>query len=101
MRTIHQFILPGKCDSCQLVMGFTRLEPGSNWNTMPAHTHERRTEMYMYFDIADDAAVFHFMGAGDETRHLAMHNPYTFCWAMGGENQVFDDMDGIAISALR
>ena len=114
VRTIHQF-----CDSCQLVMGFTRLEPGSNWNTMPAHTHERRTEMYMYFDIAPDAAVFHFMGAGDETRHLAMHNhdvvvspmwsihagvgtrAYTFCWAMGGENQVFDDMDGIAISALR
>jgi len=119
VRTIHQFILPGKCDSCQLVMGFTRLEPGSNWNTMPAHTHERRTEMYMYFDIADDAAVFHFMGCGDETRHLAMHNhdvvvspmwsihagvgtrAYTFCWAMGGENQVFDDMDGIAVNALR
>ncbi len=119
VRTIHQFILPGKCDSCQLVMGVTRLEPGSNWNTMPAHTHERRTEMYMYFDIAPDAAVFHFMGAGDETRHLAMHNhdvvvspmwsihagvgtrAYTFCWAMGGENQVFDDMDGIAISELR
>ena len=119
VRTIHQFILPGKCDSCQLVMGFTRLEPGSNWNTMPAHTHERRTEMYMYFDIAPDAAVFHFMGEGTETRHLAMHNhdvvvspmwsihagvgtrAYTFCWAMGGENQVFDDMDGIAISALR
>jgi 4-deoxy-L-threo-5-hexosulose-uronate ketol-isomerase len=119
VRTIHQFILPGKCDSCQLVMGFTRLEPGSNWNTMPAHTHERRTEMYMYFDIAPDATVFHFMGAGDETRHLAMHNhdvvvspmwsihagvgtrAYTFCWAMGGENQVFDDMDGIAVADLR
>jgi len=86
---------------------------------MPAHTHERRTEMYMYFDIADDATVFHFMGTGDETRHLAMHNhdvvvspmwsihagvgtrAYTFCWAMGGENQVFDDMDGIAVNALR
>ncbi|MBR1586982.1 MAG: 5-dehydro-4-deoxy-D-glucuronate isomerase [Kiritimatiellae bacterium] len=119
VRTIHQFILPGKCDSCQLVMGFTRLEPGSNWNTMPAHTHERRTEMYMYFDIDDDATVFHFMGTGDETRHIAMHDhdvvvspmwsihagvgtrAYTFCWAMGGENQVFDDMDGIAVNALR
>jgi 4-deoxy-L-threo-5-hexosulose-uronate ketol-isomerase len=119
VRTIHQFILPGKCDSCQLVMGFTQLAPGSNWNTMPAHTHERRTEMYMYFDIAEDATVFHFMGTGDETRHLAMHNhdvvvspmwsihsgvgtrAYTFCWAMGGENQVFDDMDGIAVNALR
>ena len=119
LRTIHQFILPGRCDSCQLVMGYTELEPGSNWNTMPAHTHERRTEVYMYFDIAPDAAVFHFMGPGDETRHIAMHNhdvvvspmwsihagvgtrAYTFCWAMGGENQVFDDMDGIAIADLR
>lgn len=119
VRTIHQFILPGKCDSCQLVMGFTVLAEGSNWNTMPAHTHERRTEMYMYFDIGDDATVFHFMGKGDETRHLAVHdhdvvvNPmwsihsgvgtraYKFCWAMGGENQVFDDMDGIAINALK
>ena len=119
VRTIHQYILPGKCESCQLVMGVTRLEPGSNWNTMPAHTHERRTEMYMYFDIAPDAAVFHFMGAGDETRHIAMHNhdvvvspmwsihagvgtrAYTFCWAMGGENQVFDDMDGIKIEDLK
>ena len=119
VRTIHQFILPGKCESCQLVMGFTQLEKGSNWNTMPAHTHERRTEMYMYFDIAPDATVFHLMGQGDETRHLAMHNhdfvvspmwsihagvgtrAYTFCWAMGGENQVFDDMDGIKIEDLR
>ena len=119
VRTIHQFILPGKCDSCQLVMGFTELAPGSNWNTMPAHTHERRTEMYMYFNIAPDATVFHLMGPGDETRHLAMRNhdvvvspmwsihagvgtrAYTFCWAMGGENQVFDDMDGIAVSDLK
>lgn len=119
VRTIHQFILPGKCDSCQLVMGFTVLAEGSNWNTMPAHTHERRTEMYMYFDIGDDATVFHFMGKGDETRHLAVHDhdvvvspmwsihsgvgtrAYKFCWAMGGENQVFDDMDGIAINALK
>ena len=119
LRTIHQFILPGRCDSCQLVMGYTELEPGSNWNTMPAHTHERRTEIYMYFGIEPDQCVFHFMGPGDETRHLAMHDhdvvispmwsihsgvgtkAYTFCWAMGGENQVFDDMDGIAVSALR
>ena len=119
VRTIHQFILPGKCDSCQLVMGFTRREPRSNWNTMSALKHARRTEMYMYFDIDEDATVFHFMGTGDETRHLAMHNhdvvvspmwsihagvgtrAYTFCWAMGGENQVFDDMDGIAVNALR
>ena len=119
VRTIHQFILPGKCDSCQLVMGFTQLEAGSNWNTMPAHTHERRTEMYMYFNIDPDATVFHMMGQGNETRHLTMHNhdfvvspmwsihagvgtrAYTFCWAMGGENQVFDDMDGIKIEDLR
>ena len=119
VRTIHQFILPGRCDSCQLVMGYTELEPGSNWNTMPAHTHERRTEVYMYFDIAPDATVFHFMGPGDETGHIAMHNhdvvvspmwsihagvgtrAYSFCWAMGGENQVFDDMDGIAVGDLR
>ena len=119
VRTINQYILPGKCDSCQLVMGFTQLEPGSNWNTMPAHTHERRTEMYMYFNIDEDATVFHFMGSGQETRHLAMKNhdvvvspmwsihagvgtrAYSFCWAMGGENQVFDDMDGIEINALR
>lgn len=119
LRTIHQFILPGRCDSCQLVMGYTELEPGSNWNTMPAHTHERRTEIYMYFGIEPDQCVFHFMGPGDETRHLAMHDhdvvvspmwsihagvgtkAYTFCWAMGGENQVFDDMDGIAVKDLK
>lgn len=119
LRTIHQFILPGRCDSCQLVMGYTELEPGSNWNTMPAHTHERRTEIYMYFGIEPGQCVFHFMGPGDETRHLAVHDhdvvvspmwsihsgvgtkAYTFCWAMGGENQEFDDMDGIAVSALR
>ncbi|MDD4622819.1 MAG: 5-dehydro-4-deoxy-D-glucuronate isomerase [Kiritimatiellae bacterium] len=118
-RTIHQYILPGKCESCQLVMGVTRLEPGSNWNTMPAHTHERRTEMYMYFGIEPEATVFHFMGPCDETRHLTVHNrdvvvspmwsihsgvgtrAYTFCWAMGGENQAFDDMDGIATDDLR
>ena len=86
---------------------------------MPAHTHERRTEIYMYFGIEPGQCVFHFMGPGDETRHLAVHDhdvvvspmwsihsgvgtkAYTFCWAMGGENQEFDDMDGIAVSALR
>ena len=118
-RTINRLLVKEVVPCCQLQMGMTELVPGSTWNTMPAHTHERRTEMYMYFDIAPDAAVFHFMGAGDETRHIAMHNhdvvvspmwsihagvgtrAYTFCWAMGGENQVFDDMDGIKIEDLK
>lgn len=118
-RTIYQYIHKNGVKSCQLVMGFTSLEAGSVWNTMPAHTHERRTEVYMYFDVADDAAVFHFMGPQTETRHIAMANcsavispmwsihsgcgtrAYSFCWAMGGENQEFNDMDGIAIPDLR
>ncbi len=118
-RTIYQYIHENGIKSCQLVMGFTRLEPGSVWNTMPCHTHERRTEVYMYFDVAEDAKVFHFMGPGDETRHIAVANgqtvlspmwsihsgcgtrAYTFCWAMGGENQRFDDMDHIAIQDVK
>ena len=118
-RTIYQYIHENGIKSCQLVMGFTALEPGSVWNTMPCHTHERRTEVYMYFNIADDAKVFHFMGPGDETRHIALENEqsvispmwsihsgcgtraYTFCWAMGGENQRFDDMDHIAIQDVK
>ncbi|MBN2684784.1 MAG: 5-dehydro-4-deoxy-D-glucuronate isomerase [Pontiellaceae bacterium] len=118
-RTIYQYIHENGIQSCQLVMGFTALEPGSVWNTMPCHTHERRTEVYMYFNIADDAKVFHFMGPGDETRHIALENgqavispmwsihsgcgtrAYTFCWAMGGENQCFTDMDHIAIQNVK
>ena len=118
-RVINQFIHPDVLETCQLSMGMTCLEPGSNWNTMPAHTHERRTEIYMYFGIEPGQCVFHFMGPGDETRHLAVHDhdvvvspmwsihsgvgtkAYTFCWAMGGENQEFDDMDGIAVETLR
>ena len=118
-RTIYQYIHENGIKSCQLVMGFTALEPGCVWNTMPCHTHERRTEVYMYFGIADDAKVFHFMGPGDETRHIAVANEqavispmwsihsgcgtraYTFCWGMGGENQRFDDMDHIAIKDLK
>jgi 4-deoxy-L-threo-5-hexosulose-uronate ketol-isomerase len=118
-RTIYQYIHEGGIKSCQLVMGFTSLAPGSVWNTMPCHTHERRTEVYLYFALADEARVFHFMGTGDETRHLVMAEgqaalspawsihcgcgtgAYSFCWAMGGENQRFDDMDGIAIGDLR
>jgi 4-deoxy-L-threo-5-hexosulose-uronate ketol-isomerase len=118
-RTIYQYIHEKGIKSCQLVMGFTALEPGSVWNTMPCHTHERRTEVYMYFGLDADSQVFHFMGPGDETRHIAMADgqavispmwsihagcgtrAYTFCWGMGGENQRFDDMDHIAIKDLK
>jgi 4-deoxy-L-threo-5-hexosulose-uronate ketol-isomerase len=118
-RTIHKYIHPEGIKSCQLVMGFTVLDEGSVWNTMPPHTHTRRSEIYLYFDIAPEARVFHFMGRPDETRHVvvadrqAVISPawsihcatatrrYTFCWAMGGENQTFDDMDGVQIGTLR
>lgn len=119
LRTINQFIHPDVLRTCQLSMGMTRLESGSVWNTMPAHTHERRMEIYMYFELPEDQAVFHFMGEGSQTRHLVLHNEeavispswsihcgagtsnYTFIWAMGGENQTFDDMDVINIPELR
>jgi 4-deoxy-L-threo-5-hexosulose-uronate ketol-isomerase len=112
-RVISQSIIPGIVDTCQVVMGFTELSPGSNWNTMPVHTHRRRTEVYMYFDLADDQCVFHFMGEPDETRSIVVRNGqavaspswsihsgvgtrnYTFIWAMGGENQDFPDMDHV------
>ncbi len=118
-RTIYQYIHEKGIKSCQLVMGFTALESGSVWNTMPCHTHERRTEVYMYFGLEEDSKVFHFMGPGDETRHIAVSNEqallspmwsihsgcgtraYTFCWAMGGENQRFDDMDHIKVADLK
>ncbi len=118
-RTIYKCIYPGGIPSCQLVMGFTQLVEGSNWNTMPPHTHARRTEVYLYFNLQDDARVFHLLGTAAETRHIvvsdrqavispawSMHSGvgtrrYAFCWAMGGENQIFDDMDPIPMSALR
>jgi 4-deoxy-L-threo-5-hexosulose-uronate ketol-isomerase len=118
-RTIHKFIVPGVVESCQLTMGMTVLEPGSVWNTMPCHTHERRMEVYFYFDLAPDQVVFHLMGRPDETRHLVVGNEqavispswslhsgvgtqaYTFIWGMVGENQVFDDMDHLKPSDLR
>ena len=118
-RSIYQSIRPGIVDSCQIVMGFTQLAPGSVWNTMPPHTHRRRSEIYMYFDLDEDCNVFHFMGEPGETRSLVVRNGeavvspswsihsgvgmrnYTFVWGMGGENQEFDDMDHIAPNDLR
>ena len=118
-RTICKYILPGQVESCQLVMGMTKLEEGSVWNTMPCHTHDRRMEVYLYFDMKDDALVFHYMGEPTETRHIVMKNEqavispswsihsgcgtraYTFIWGMVGENQAFDDMDGVAMGDLR
>ena len=118
-RVINQFIHPDVLKTCQLSMGMTVLEPGSVWNTMPAHTHERRMEIYMYFEVPEDQVVFHMMGQGQETRHIVMRNEeavispswsihsgagtsnYTFIWAMGGENQEFDDMDNIPTQDLR
>ncbi len=118
-RVINQFIHPDVLKTCQLSMGMTVLESGSVWNTMPAHTHERRMEVYMYFEVPEDQVVFHMMGQGQETRHIVMQNEqavispswsihagagtasYTFIWAMGGENQAFDDMDVIPTTRLK
>ncbi|MBQ7665274.1 MAG: 5-dehydro-4-deoxy-D-glucuronate isomerase [Synergistaceae bacterium] len=118
-RTINQFIHPNVLKTCQLSMGLTELESGSVWNTMPAHTHERRMEIYTYFEIPEGNIVFHFMGQGQETRHIVMNNfdavispswsihagagtsNYSFIWAMGGENQEFDDMDTIPPSEMK
>jgi 4-deoxy-L-threo-5-hexosulose-uronate ketol-isomerase len=118
-RTIYKFIVPEVLPTCQLSMGMTKLEPGSLWNTMPCHTHERRMEVYFYFNVADDAAVFHMLGEPQETRHILVHNEqavispswsihsgvgtraYTFIWGMVGENQVFGDMDHLAVRDLR
>jgi 4-deoxy-L-threo-5-hexosulose-uronate ketol-isomerase len=117
-RTIYKYIHPNGIPSCQLVMGMTVLEEGSVWNTMPPHTHQRRSEVYMYFDLPPAAAVFHIMGEPERTRHLVVRDgqavlspswsihtgvatqAYTFIWAMGGENQVFDDMDGVEVQRL-
>ncbi len=118
-RTIYQYVHPAVCKSCQLVMGMTLLEPNNAWNTMPCHTHERRMEVYFYFDMAEDTRVFHLMGEPSETRHIVMSNEqavispswsihsgvgtsnYTFIWGMCGENQTFTDMDHVAMKDLR
>ena len=117
-RVINKYILPGQVETCQLEMGMTELKPGSVWNTMPCHTHDRRMEVYLYFDIPEDAMVMHFMGEPQETRHIIMRNEqavispswsihsgcgtqaYTFIWGMVGENQDFDDMDDCAMQDL-
>lgn len=117
-RIICKYILPGQVESCQLVMGMTQLMPGSVWNTMPCHTHDRRMEVYLYFDMNKDALVMHYMGEPEETRHIVMRNEeavispswsvhagcgtkaYTFIWGMAGENQAFDDMDSVDMNEL-
>ena len=118
-RTLNQYIHENGVRSCQIVMGVTTLHEGSMWNTMPAHTHDRRMEAYLYFDLPADARIVHLMGEPSETRHLmvgdcqAVISPswsvhcgfgsasYSFVWAMAGENQSFDDMDGVPIAEMR
>lgn len=118
-RRLYKYFHPDGVTTAQLVMGVTEIESGSVWNTMPPHTHQRRTELYMYFDLPADAAVLHLMGEPQETRHLVVRDggvvlspgwsihagcgtaAYAFCWAMGGENQDFADMQGVAIADLR
>ena len=119
VRTINQFVHPAVLKSCQLVMGMTELAPNSVWNTMPTHTHDRRMEVYFYFDLPQDSLVFHLFGEPGETRHIVVRNEeavispswsihsgvgtsnYTFIWGMAGENQTFTDMDDVPMSVLR
>ncbi len=118
-RILRKYILPGQVESCQLEMGITTLEPGSVWNTMPCHTHDRRMEVYLYFEMPEDALVFHYMGEPTETRHIIMRSEeavispswsihcasathaYAFVWGMVGENQDFDDMDPVDLKDLK
>jgi 4-deoxy-L-threo-5-hexosulose-uronate ketol-isomerase len=117
-RTIRKYIHAGLLPTCQLVMGLTRLETGSVWNTMPCHVHDRRMEAYFYFDLPDNAVVFHMMGRPTETRHIVIRNEqavasppwsihcgcattaYAFIWSMAGDNQVYTDMDPVAMTTL-
>ncbi|MDC7125028.1 MAG: 5-dehydro-4-deoxy-D-glucuronate isomerase [Spirochaetales bacterium] len=118
-RTINQYLHPAVLETCQLCMGMTILEPNCVWNTMPVHTHERRMEVYFYFDMDPDTVVFHLMGKPDETRHIVMRNEeavispswsihsgvgtknYTFIWGMVGENKTFTDMDHVAMKDIK
>lgn len=118
-RTIYKYLHPDVVATCQLLMGMTILEPKNVWNTMPCHTHDRRMEVYFYFDISEDDLVFHLMGEPDETRHLVVRNEeaiinpswsihsgvgtgnYTFIWGMVGENQTFSDMDHVPMDELK
>ncbi|HEY6445548.1 MAG TPA: 5-dehydro-4-deoxy-D-glucuronate isomerase [Acidobacteriaceae bacterium] len=119
LRTVCKYVHLQGARSCQLVMGVTHLQPGSAWNTMPPHTHMRRSEIYMYFNVAEGARVFHLMGPAGETRHLVLADrdivvspgwsihagmgtrTYSFCWGMGGENQDYADMDPVPVTSLR
>ncbi len=118
-RTIYKYLHPDVLDTCQLLMGMTLLEPQNVWNTMPCHTHDRRMEVYFYFDIEEDNVVWHLMGEPNQTRHLVVRNEeavinpsysihsgvgtgnYTFIWGMVGENQTFSDMDHVAMDDLK
>ena len=118
-RTIYKYVHPDVAKSCQLLMGMTLLEPRNVWNTMPCHTHARRMEVYLYFDMSEDDIVFHLMGEPEETRHIVVRNEqavispswsihsgvgtgnYTFIWGMVGENQTFSDMDDVPMKDLK
>jgi 4-deoxy-L-threo-5-hexosulose-uronate ketol-isomerase len=118
-RTVYKYIHADGIRSCQLVMGLTVLEPGSVWNSVPPHTHTRRTEVYCYFDLPEDQRIMHFMGQPQQTRHIVVSNleavisppwsvhfgcgttNYGFVWGMAGENQAYNDMDGVEVAGLR